>query len=948
MERIFVLDARLVERELIIDGVNDILCKVERNLGFLNHTYCVVYDDLKFEELLKCYTTSSVSIEKITSLSSNTRNLFDSMVSNKPLNVTATLVQLQVINELPSLIRFLKNNNHHTAIFNYSKFFDKPINCLAMKYSIQKQEKIFKFITITNNYCTFKGTELISVQATDDWPFKHLPLVTFDLEVVAERLETFPLGLKHDEIISHLAIVVNYRGNSLCYAIVVQGADRISPIKEKNKIIITVEKEKDLLLQLAADFTSHKFLRALGLSKNMAFLCTGYNIDNFDLPYIYARCVYHKLFSLANIFSTKTGLSPNAFSFDLWHAEARVFAGIQNCSLKKVSEMFLNENKIPLNVTAIRKLYNGQNEDLDFQKSSPDFYFKKDGTKSNVPTAKHFLDYNIQDCLLIPKLFEKQAVLDLLHRMCVFCNIPYYEAISCGNSRRLENLMFIFALNKHSWLLPIQNNYVFEPQEIPTEQVQTFQTISATNSLLQQIQNIDKKSYDLGEITRICKNYSVSLDDESDEIHFVKSTKGFAGGANDAVRYIGRNVFGLDAESFYPSIIKEYNLDLNNVLIINSSLIPAKFHQTLCKKHYVFAYSNLTKGVIDTETWKWPQLYDISNYHDLVLIILKTKSMLRDLVQQLLDDRNECKILLKREYDATIKAKELSYKVMSCCVFGVLGYKNFIYDRIFVAAAITFLARNILSFCIQRLKPKGVKIVYVDTDGIMCSAPFVRTQADVDKLSVEISKELGFSCIKFKPESLYKIANILSCKKYITLENELVCKGFEKNAIPPIKELMKDWFNYYFKYLLQFKQNEYKVTIHAPSLILAAFTYLDKIKCNFYDWSVTKTVKEKSSSLLLTAFYQDLISRGTNIGDRVNILALLDSEGNEFFALVETYQGEQIDFKYLLRNYLQYLISFSSIEFNKVNNNTLDKLFLKFLQGSRLEFDQVPITIESV
>lgn len=938
-ERIFALDANIINNEIFLTGINELLAKVTRCVGYWNCTYVVVFDDQKFASLLESFNGGSVSCDKIYKMNCNNKNLFEAMFNNQPLNVGGTLIQLNIVNGITKLVRFLKDNQHHREIFGYSTFFDKPINILAMMYSVgMKQVKKFRLYTLINHVCHIKGQDIFKVEPCDFFPFKDIPLVTLDLEVVAERLETFPLGLKPDEMITHVAIVVTYRTQKLVYAIVVQGADPIEAEMSPSRIIIPVQSEKDLLLQLFADFSTHKFLKVFGVSRNTAFLLTGYNIDNFDLPYIYARCIFHNLLDFANHMDIKSGISKRAFSFDLWHAEARIFANISNCSLKKVAAQFLkSDRKIELSVVGIRELYNGGHVYLDLAKNQGETYFTLKGDRTSVPTAKFFLQYNIQDCELIPKLYEAQAVLDLLHRMCVFCNLPFHRAIACGNSLRLENLMFLFAFNKETWLLPIPNLHI--------------PAVDLTTDLYNQIFKADTTAQDLSQITKTCKDYAITFEDQEDELYFVSSTKGFAGGANDAIRFIGRNVFGLDAESFYPSIIKEYNLDLNNVIILDSKMVPRQYRKLLCSKHYVFRYSNLTGSVINTAEWSWPQLQEIQDETGLVLIIFKTRSMLKDLVQQLLNDRAECKNLLKIKYDSTVKAKELAYKVMSCCVFGVLGYKDFLYERIFVAAAITFLARNILKLCIQRLTPKNVSIVYVDTDGIMCFCPKINSQEMVNLLAVEISSELGFQCIRFKPENLYQIVNVLSCKKYLTFDYpkegacELVCKGFEKNAIQPIKSLFQDWFRYYFTSLLKYNLDVYNVETDLRSLLLAAFTYLHNYQGNYTEYCVNKVVRSSTSSKELEGFYHKLIAAGTNPGDRVSIIPVLDEEDDEIFKLSEFYNGERINYKYLLRNYATYLQSFSSSITETVSNEIMNVVWRSFKGGETASFTDVEIKV---
>lgn len=268
----------------------------------------------------------------------------------------------------------------------------------------------------------------------------------------------------------------------------------------------------------------------------------------------------------------------------------------------------------------------------------------------------------------------------------------------------------------------------------------------------------------IGMIEEFQNFYSVPTDDQLALLRIGEKT--YVGGMNFAFPCHFKYPILMDYNSFYPSIIRHYRLDVNNVFVTTLKklliLVDASFLDRLisCRVIRIFDYTSLAdvdafveRNVFryressfddnDDDSKEWYEGIELTNLETLMLssrrldrrlLVLFHKiddSIVDRVVTQALERRAVWKRLKKQfPNDAIIASKELTDKLLANGTYGYLNYSRSVIFSRATAAAVTLLCRNAFSrtrFIIESsdfLTSLGVdanawraRVVYIDTDG---------------------------------------------------------------------------------------------------------------------------------------------------------------------------------------------------------------------------------------
>lgn len=915
-------------------------------------------------------------------------NLYESIMNDSAISTRGTLTRCftHTARDQWRLETALRDNKRNGS-YSLSSLLLNPLIKMNFAYSLQvaQQTRHFAYINLLNRSVKIANKKIISASAVIERVFHKVPLISFDIECISENVNSFPSGLMADEAICSVSVVTRYRSRELNILYVLAPNESWSDAEAKKKIeekvrtrrenaelvIRSFGDEKALLFGLGADMVSCEFLRRVGCRPGKMCIWTGYNIDAFDYPYIYNRFVYHHMWDFANNLSLANGFGHYGISVDLIPFEMKFYRFSLNNNLKldNVARTFLNDTKVPLHVTKIRYIYN-RPADYDLNSAAEEL-------AGGVPSLNHFLYYNIIDCALVLDLFDKQNILTLLRSASDWFSLPFNRAVILGFSHSLRNCMFTFGLDRQHWMDGIEsvfvsgNNvdggFVRKLRNVDADSVDIdvlLRTVEAEDvtPLIEDDDNDDddddNNDYEM-ECRRLVSQPIIQLVNAADQeieaadLDLLVLSKAFGGGANAARPVIARNVFGLDFKSFYPSIIQEYSLDLNSVTVMRARDFrrnPAIANELL-QHHYVFPYSNKPEGDLLDDSLPPQQLTNLDECEGTLLVIVRNeKAVLNSLVEFLLAERARIKKLYATSDEETtvlLKGQELMVKTMACAIFGVLGFNHFEYKFFPTAAAITFLARKHIHETVLLLREEyGIETVYVDTDGILCVCrDNIRIEehqlsALADSVTAAINSRNGK--IILEAEQVYNISIILSKKKYINwfgsgdLHSKTIYKGFEKNASPAIKRVIRKWFEFLFEQLDRYATNNIiNLTVDETILMLAIFNELQNVydSSSPRDFIVWKRVTESTNDTTLADFYSRMFAMGISLNDKVPAVPLYINgifSWQHFDYVNFNDPSLRIAFNVLFRNYFQYIVSFSNSRPVKISPTNISQTWDRF------------------
>jgi len=205
-------------------------------------------------------------------------------------------------------------------------------------------------------------------------------------------------------------------------------------VKKYNDDVISFETEKDML---------EKFVKIIEHFDPDIIL--GYNIDNFDLPYIYDRLKINRIsrtigrckqksFMCKKIGSVYRNSIPGRIVADVYtlirESVGKGLLRLKRYGLGDVSMELLGENKIDISHSEIGKYWNGTSDRM-----------------------KKLLDYARKDAELTLRLLLEKQMLDKFIAISRVSGILLQDSLHCSESIRIENLL-LKEFNKRDFVIP--------------------------------------------------------------------------------------------------------------------------------------------------------------------------------------------------------------------------------------------------------------------------------------------------------------------------------------------------------------------------------------------------------------------------------------------------------------------------------------------------------------
>ncbi|MCK4634702.1 MAG: hypothetical protein KAT37_02400 [Candidatus Aenigmarchaeota archaeon] len=171
-------------------------------------------------------------------------------------------------------------------------------------------------------------------------------------------------------------------------------------------------------------------------------IITGYNIQNFDMPFIVGRMEKLNIkrdFGRAkdkNVFCSKYGPTSTTKIIGRIIADSyqiiRKDFSFKSYKLDNVAEKLIGKKKIDINYRDFNKMWNGSNENL-----------------------QKFIDYSRKDATLALELIEKKNLLDKYVALSRVSGILFQDALNGGESIRIENIL-LSEFNKRDTIFPVK------------------------------------------------------------------------------------------------------------------------------------------------------------------------------------------------------------------------------------------------------------------------------------------------------------------------------------------------------------------------------------------------------------------------------------------------------------------------------------------------------------
>lgn len=261
---------------------------------------------------------------------------------------------------------------------------------------------------------------LIDTYMADDEPSTGHTVVALDIEV--EVTDGFP----YPEIASDRinAITLCDMAADKYYTVVLDEHNRIHDSQTENESIEVFDTEKDLL---------HRFYQIY--DELAPTILTGWNIDGFDIPYIYNRSLQVVDHEIANSLSPIGIVEWNDFK------GGYKIAGVSCLDYLKLYKNFTFSQLSSYRLDAV-----GQHEKVG-QK------IEYDGTLVTLyeDDIEKFVEYNIHDVRLIKLLDDKLNFIEIARGTCHLGHVPYEDVYF--SSRFLEGAMLVY-LKRHGIVAP--------------------------------------------------------------------------------------------------------------------------------------------------------------------------------------------------------------------------------------------------------------------------------------------------------------------------------------------------------------------------------------------------------------------------------------------------------------------------------------------------------------
>lgn len=320
---------------------------------------------------------------------------------------------------------FTKGVFEADILFKYRFMADK--NLSGMKWY-----KAEGMSTNTNTVKTNIKLKASKIQSVDERNSK-LKKISIDIEVSGKGGLPDP----KEEPIAMISISFSPKFNNNDTLVLVS-----KPVPNKNSDVMGFPNEKQMLIKFSEIIDSYD-----------PDVITGYNINNFDIPYILERFDQNKIKKIIGRCEQKPAISKKMGIDYRNSAIGRIFVDVyklikemqvktqlaekgfpklKRYGLDDVSKDILNEGKLDISHSEIPKMWNGNSEEL-----------------------KKLIDYARQDAVLAMKLLVTKSMLDKFIELSKVSGLLLQDVLDGGEANRVEN-MLLREFNKEDFVMPLK------------------------------------------------------------------------------------------------------------------------------------------------------------------------------------------------------------------------------------------------------------------------------------------------------------------------------------------------------------------------------------------------------------------------------------------------------------------------------------------------------------
>ena len=268
-----------------------------------------------------------------------------------------------------------------------------------------------------------EAEELEPIEIEENSPLKFLSI---DIEVSPSK-EGLPDPKRDPIILIGLSFYPAYRNLNTIVLI-------SKRVKKKEKDIFCFENEKEMLEEL------QKIIEEFDPD-----VITGYNINNFDLPYLLDRFSENKLSrnigrckdkgaSSKSVGARKRNSIPGRIVVDVYElvkeSVGKGLLRLKRYGLGDVSKALLGEDKIDIKHSEIKKYWNGSEEQID-----------------------NLITYTRKDAILALRILLEKKMLDKFIELSKVSGLLLQDVLDSGESSRIENLL-LREFNKSDFVIP--------------------------------------------------------------------------------------------------------------------------------------------------------------------------------------------------------------------------------------------------------------------------------------------------------------------------------------------------------------------------------------------------------------------------------------------------------------------------------------------------------------
>lgn len=281
-------------------------------------------------------------------------------------------------------------------------------------------------VTQTTTTNTERKISVSSIMEAGDAP-PNLKIMGLDIEIAAP--EGIPDSTKDEIIIISLSFSQNFNGKKSLIL-------TAKPMKRFNDDILSFKNEKEML---------ENFMKIV--QNYDPDVIVGYNINNFDLPYIFSRLAENKMSRLIGRCNQKPAIAkkiansfrnsiPGRVVVDVYElvkeSASRGLIRLKRYGLGDVSRELIADEKVDVSHGEILSFWNGNEEQ-----------------------NKKLIDYARKDAELVLRLLVELDMLDKFVELSKVTGLLLQDVLDGGEATRVENIL-LREFNKKDYIIPLK------------------------------------------------------------------------------------------------------------------------------------------------------------------------------------------------------------------------------------------------------------------------------------------------------------------------------------------------------------------------------------------------------------------------------------------------------------------------------------------------------------